>query len=248
MGLQLYKADLHVHTVLSPCGGLDMSPVNIVKNAAEKGLDMIAITDHNSTRHCRLSEQLGKRLGVTVITGAEVNTREEIHCLTFFENADAGDRFQEFIDRHLVRIANNPAIFGYQFVVDEEENVLYEEENLLVAALDAGIEEVEHIVHEMGGLFVPAHVNRQQNGLYNQLGFLPPMLRPDALEVVPYNGFEAFRQQHRELDAHTMIVSSDAHHLDQLGRRILNLHLQLPTFAELAMAFAGVEGRKTEAI
>jgi len=248
MGLKLYKADLHIHTVLSPCGGLDMSPVNIVKHAVEKGLDIIAITDHNSTRHCRLSEQLGKRLGVTVISGAEVNTREEIHCLTFFENADAGDRFQEYIDRHLVSIANNPSVFGYQFVVDEEENVLYEEENLLVAALDAGIEEVEQVVHEMGGLFVPAHVNRQQNGLYNQLGFLPPRLRPDALEVIPYNGLDAFRRQHGELDSFTLIVSSDAHHLDQMGRRTQSLHLESPTFAEVAMAFAGVGGRKSEGI
>lgn len=235
---------MHIHSVLSPCGGMEMSPLNIVKEAIGKKLDMIAITDHNSTRHCRLTMMLGEKYGIKVIPGAEVNTREEIHCLTFFENADQCDMFQEYLEQRLVRIKNKPEVFGYQFVVDEAENILSEEENLLVAALDAPIDEVEKRVHQLGGIFVPAHVNRLQNGLYHQLGFLPHTLKADALEVIPNGEYADFQAGHPELARYSLIASSDAHSLGQIGYRTSKFYLDAAVFNELAMAFRKEHNRK----
>jgi predicted metal-dependent phosphoesterase TrpH len=108
--MQWYKADLHIHTVLSPCGGLDMSPVNIIRQAVLKKLDIIAITDHNSTRHCRIAQEIGKKAGITVLAGAEINTSEEIHCLAFFEDIDKADFFQQYIDSHMTELQNKPEV------------------------------------------------------------------------------------------------------------------------------------------
>src|SRR5664279_1554325 len=129
--MDFYRADLHIHTVLSPCGDLEMSPGNIVSAAALKGLDIIGITDHNSTRHCDLVARMGAKKGIYVIQGVEVTTKEEVHCLAFFENTDTLQKFQEFLDASLPEIKNDPSIFGYQVQVDEDENVVYEETRLL---------------------------------------------------------------------------------------------------------------------
>jgi 3',5'-nucleoside bisphosphate phosphatase len=234
-----YRADLHIHTVLSPCGGLDMSPVNIVKQAVEKKLDMIAITDHNSTKHCRITRQIAGQYGITVIGGAEVNTKEEIHCLAFFEDNHQADLFQQYIDRNLMIIPNDPAIFGHQYLVDEEENVLGEEDRLLVAALKTGIEEVMEEVHRLDGLAVPAHINRSHCGIYSQLGFLPAGLPADALELAGIQGYESFLQQHPETGRYPVLRNSDAHSLHQIGTCITEFYLESPVFKEIRQALTG---------
>ena len=75
------RADLHIHTVLSPCGDLDMSPANIIGMALQKGLSLIGISDHNSTRQAPVIQQLGERQGLRVLCGTEINTAEEVHAL-----------------------------------------------------------------------------------------------------------------------------------------------------------------------
>ncbi|MDR2888130.1 MAG: PHP domain-containing protein, partial [Bacteroidales bacterium] len=141
--MKLFRADLHIHTVLSPCGSLEMSPRRIVDEAIAKGLDIIAITDHNSTRQCRAVIEAGKEKGVLVIGGAEINTREEVHCVTLFEDTEKLDRFQEYIDRYLPDIPNNPDKFGYQVWVNGNEDIEGEEPRLLLSGLDQSIDEVE---------------------------------------------------------------------------------------------------------
>lgn len=227
--MRWYKADLHVHTVLSPCGGLDMSPVNVIAKAAVEKIDILAITDHNSLKHCVLAVEIGKKYGITVIPGAEVNTREEIHCLTLFENLKQAEAFQQYIDAHLTRIPNRPEFFGPQYLVDAEENILEEEENLLLAALDSELEAVEQEVHRLGGLFIPAHVNRMQNGLYSQLGFLPADLHADALELAR-SGHEAFQEEHPEIADFPIITGSDAHTIEQIGANFTEFRLEAPDF------------------
>ncbi|HKK60916.1 MAG TPA: PHP domain-containing protein, partial [Bacteroidales bacterium] len=93
-----YRADLHIHSVLSPCGDLDMSPVNIVKQAVSAGLDMIAVTDHNHTGHCRVTREIGQEYDLWVVFGAEVNTGEDVHCLVYFDDEEQLACFQEYID------------------------------------------------------------------------------------------------------------------------------------------------------
>ncbi len=239
--MQWFKSDLHIHTVLSPCGDLDMSPVRIVNRALETGVHMLAITDHNSTGHCRLIAELGLRHGIAIIPGTEVTTMEEIHCLALFENLHTTDQFQQFIDKTLTKVLNKPQYFGQQLMVDEEENILYEEKMLLIVALNAGIDEVEKKVHELGGLFIPAHFNRPLNSMISQLGYIPQHLQIDALEVTqpPFHSDTL-----KDNLNYTMIRSSDAHNLHQLGKNGTLLYLEKPTFKELKMALHNEHGRK----
>jgi len=246
--MRWFKADLHVHTVLSPCGDLDMSPLNIIRQAVAKKLEIIAITDHNSTRHCELTRRMGEKNGITVIAGAELSTMEEIHCLAFFETTDQAGEFQRYIDANLTVIPNNPHVFGHQFIVDEKENIIAEEERLLVAALQTGIEDVEKEVHRLNGLFVPAHINRMHNGIYSQLGFLPGDLRIDALEVARMADYEAFLQKHPETGNYPLFCSSDAHCLEQIGASITEFYMERPDFNEIRRTLRDNTRRKMKSI
>jgi hypothetical protein len=235
--MKYYKADLHVHTVLSPCGDLEMSPGNIIARAREVGLDIIGIADHNSTKNARLARELGKREGITVLCGAEVNTREEVHCLTFFEQDDELEDFQQFLDQHLPTVKNDPKRFGFQAVVNEKDEVMEEIDNLLISALDVGIEAIEQEVRKRNGLFIPAHVDRMYNGLIGQLGFMPASLSPDAIEVYRETHAEAFLETQPELQKFPVIRSSDAHFLDDIGAASTGFLMETPGFNELKGIF-----------
>ena len=166
--MNTYRADLHIHTVLSPCGDLEMSPGNIVEKAAEKGLDIIAVTDHNHTGHARLTRELGARKGIWVVYGAEINTREEVHCLTFFDTDEQLSTFQQELELKYSMIPNDTSAFGHQVIVDEQEQIVEQINHSLYSGLSWSIEEAADVVHELGGLFVPAHVDRFMNGLTSQ--------------------------------------------------------------------------------
>jgi predicted metal-dependent phosphoesterase TrpH len=158
--MNLFKADLHIHTVLSPCGSLDMSPKVIVKTALQKGLDIIAITDHNSTRQCLGVTQAAAHSNLKVFLGVEVTTKEEIHCLAYFENFELLNCFQDYIDQYLPDYKNNADKFGYQVVVDADENIIYEESRLLITGLDQNINQIELKVRELNGIFNPPPINK----------------------------------------------------------------------------------------
>ncbi len=239
-----YRADLHVHTVLSPCGDLDMSPVNIVDIAARKGIDILGITDHNSTKHGALIKKMAEQEGIFVLCGAEVTTKEEIHCLAFFEKNETLELFQEYLDKHLADVKNKPEIFGYQIVVDEAEQIVEEVDRLLISALNQTIDEVEAKVHSLGGLFIPAHIDRPAYSLFSQLGFMPPGLKVDALEVSKQSSPEKLVQQYPDLADYPFIQSSDAHFPEQLGTRMCAFQMHTRSFAEIGKALKGEEGRK----
>jgi len=242
--MNFYRADLHIHTVLSPCGDLEMSPVNIVSEAARKGLDIIGITDHNSTRHCDLITRLAAAKGIFVMQGAEVTTKEEVHCLAFFENTDALNRFQGFLDENLPEIYNDPAKFGYQVQVNEQDEVIYEEKKLLINAISKSIHELETFIHGLNGLFIPAHVNKAKNSIYSQLGFLPVNLNADALEISRVAASVEFFTGHPEIKSYSLISNSDAHYQNDIGSAVTNYYIETPTFEEIRMALRGNKGRK----
>jgi len=231
--MQRFRADLHIHTVLSPCGSLEMSPVNIVRSAIKAKLDIIAITDHNSTRQVSIVKKLGKENGLYVIGGVEVNTAEEVHCLALFDTDEQLSEFQAFIDLHLLKVKNKPNKFGYQVVVDENENILYEEPWLLINALDTGILEVERKVHSLNGLFIPAHIDRPFNGIISQLGFVPEMLKCDALELSQRATISEWDSSPK-LPAEKMFVqNSDAHTPEDIGKRFTVFEMEELSFEEL---------------
>lgn len=241
--MNVFKADLHIHTVLSPCGSLEMSPRAIVEAALKAKLDIIGITDHNSTRQCRAVVTEAEKAGITVYCGAEVTTKEEVHCLAFFENFEKLDEFQLFLDANLSDIRNDTGLFGYQVVVNEKEEIVYEEERLLISALGKSIDQVEQEVHRLGGLFIPAHVNRQKYSLISQLGFIPPDLKFDALELTGRQDTRAFLNAWPGLKHAVIIRSSDAHQPEKIGESFTGLLMADTGFGEFAMALAGKEGR-----
>lgn len=238
-----YRADLHIHTVLSPCGDLEMSPGNIIAKASEIGLDIIAVTDHNHTGHAPLARELGERMGIWVVYGAEINTREEVHCLTFFDTHEQLKAFQGELERNTKKIPNDNSLFGNQVIVDEEEQIVEVIKHSLYPGLRWSIEEAAEVVHKLGGLFVPAHVDRFMNGLYAQLGIFPADLEVDAVEISRRSSRQRAEKEYFELTEHTLIQNSDAHYINDIGRAG-NLYLMKSrNFTELTLAFRGEEGR-----
>lgn len=221
-----------------------MSPVNIVSEAKAKGLNIIGITDHNTTRHCKLISKLAAKEGIFVLQGAEITTKEEVHCLAFFENSESLDILQQFLEANLPDIPNNPLYFGDQVEVDEDENIIYTEDKLLINAISKSIDEVEAFVHKNGGLFIPAHMDRMKNSIYSQLGFLPENLNADALEISARTTSGEFVKKHPETGKFTIITDSDAHFSGQIGTVYSSFNIEEASFSEVKMALKGLNGRK----
>jgi len=241
-----FRVDLHLHTLLSPCGDLEMSPANIVSLALSRGLDIIGITDHNSTKQCRLVWELGREWGLTVIPGCEMTSREEVHCLGLFGDFESLNAFQEFLDEHLGLIPNDPLIFGHQVVIDKEENIVEELTNYLGAALDISIDEIERKVHELSGIFIPAHVDRPRNSLFSQLGFLPTELKVDALQISKLANEQSIRAKYKISEDVTIVKFSDAHFPDDLGKTFTIFEMEEPTLDEIRKALRRMDGRNTQ--
>lgn len=244
--MRTFRVDLHTHTVLSPCGDLEMSSVNIVKKAKERGIDIIGISDHNSTLHAPLVKKLAAKEGIVVMMGAEVTTKEEVHCLCFFETEDNLAVFQKYLENHLPHIPNDSDKFGYQVVVNEEEEILKEVEWLLISAISQSIDQLEKKVHELNGLFIPAHINKMRDSIISQLGFIPPNLNVDALELTRHISKEAFLKKNAYLKDKTFIKSSDAHCIDLVGDVYTEFLMDEASFKEVKMALRNEEGRMVD--
>lgn len=242
--MQNYRADLHIHTLLSPCGDLEMSPAQIVQRAAELDIQILGIADHNSTRHALLIKKLAAEKGILTLCGAEVTTKEETHCLAFFETTEALNDFQQYLDRHLPDIKNDPKYFGYQVVIDEQEMIVEEIERLLISALNQSIDQVEQKVHSLGGLFIPAHIDRPKYSLVSQLGFVPPDIRADAFELSQHSDEQQILKKFPYLKGKTFLRSSDAHFLQHLGKATSTFVMEALSFSEIRMALCQQQGRK----
>lgn len=241
-----YRADLHLHTVLSPCGDLEMSPSALVKQAHLMGLKIIGITDHNSTRHSRLVQELAARKDIFVLCGAEVTSKEEAHLLCFMPNGKKLDLLQNYIDTYLQKVANNVKFFGEQLLVNEHEEILEEEDYLLINAIDQNVNQISNFVMSNGGIFIPAHVDRQAFSLTSQLGFIPPDLVCDALEISKYSDVKQVVEQFGYVKDYSFIRSSDAHYINDIGSGYTNFYLQERSFEEIRLALHQEEGRYCE--
>lgn len=230
------RADLHIHTVLSPCGDIEMSPVAIINKAKEKSLNIIGITDHNSTLMAPIIKQVGDRDGVYVLCGAEITTQEEVHVLAFVDGLEALSLLQAYLAKHLIRVRNNPDIFGYQLVVNEKEEVLYQEKNLLIGSINQSIDQVSEFVHSLNGIFIPAHIDKKANSLLSQLGFLPPGLNAHALELSARCIPESFLTKNSYLSKSSFICSSDAHYIEDIARCFTLLDIEQISFEAIKRA------------
>lgn len=213
-----------MHSCLSPCGDMDMTPNNIVNMCKLKGLDMIAVTDHNSAGQLQPIKLIADALGIGLLPGMELTTAEDAHMLAYFRTVEEAQAFSDEIYAHLPPIKNKASLFGVQAYMNDDDEIIHEEERLLISALDLSIDELFRRVTELGGLAIPAHINRGSNGILQALGFLPPEIPFPALEVsiglpLPHKGIPDVKQLH----------SSDAHYLENIFERTEFLELDAPT-------------------
>lgn len=241
--LKEFKADLHIHTCLSPCGDWEMSPRGVIQRSLEAGLDLIAVCDHNSGENAAAVMREGRRLGLAALPGMEICSREEVHILALFENLEQVLAMQEFVYSGLTG-NNQPEVFGYQIVANEENEVLGENPRLLISATRYSLADIVRRTHAWGGLSVSCHVDRPANGIINQLGFIPPDLELDAVEVSYRIPLNKARETLPAIGALPCITSSDAHYLGDIGRAYSVLHMAAPTFHELSLALKREQGRR----
>lgn len=234
--MKQYLADLHIHTCLSPCGSLEMSP-SIVRRSLAKGLDAIAITDHNTTLQCPEIQSLGERFGLRVFAGVEVTTREEAHCLVYFPTDESRKRFQRYLEEHLPPIPNDPERFGDQVWVNAENEILGEVPYLLLSALDQSVNQIAAQARKVDALFVAAHVERPSFSLISQLGFIDPCLSLDAIEYNNQQRYSKLLSIHGYLKEQTQYSASDAHCPEQIGTQPSIWQTEELTFDGLRKAF-----------
>lgn len=212
------RADLHIHSVLSPCGSLEMAPSAIVKQAKTVGLDLIAVADHNSIENSIYTVEAGKREGLHVIYGMEAQTIEEVHILCLFDQRPQIEKFYAKVYPFLPDMPNNPDFFGDQVVVNEEDDVLRFENKLLLNSLELSIGELLEHVYTEGGTAIPAHVESEKFGLMMNMGMIPEELRGSLFEISYNADPEHVIAMHPDLTGGKFITNSDAHYLKDIGR------------------------------
>ena len=241
--LKKFRADLHIHSCLSPCSDWDMSPKKIVAKSLEQLLDLIAICDHNTAENAAVTLREGARQGITVLPGLEVCSKEEVHLVTLFKKIDDTLKMQEYVYAHLPG-ENKPEVFGHQVVADEHDHVLGENARLLIGATQLSILEIVKKVHHLEGICISSHVDRPSYSLIGQLGFIPEDLHLDAVEVSYRVPLDRALTEIAGINDYPCVTSSDAHFLHDIGKVWTEFVLAAPTFEEIRMAFEGIDGRR----
>jgi 3',5'-nucleoside bisphosphate phosphatase len=211
--------DFHIHTALSPCGDADMTPNNIVNMAIIKGLDAIAITDHNSVENALACMEVGKESGLLVIPGMELQTREEVHVVCLFPDIETALIFQDYVYSKLPPLKNNEKLFGEQLVLDRNDEIIYHNDRLLLSSADMTLRDAFNKVDELKGAFIPAHIDRDAFGIINNLGFIPDDIQIRTLEYKSAEGLRRLINSGIVKDGYNFIQSSDAHYLQDISER-----------------------------
>lgn len=208
-----YYYDFHVHSCLSPCADNDMTPNNIVGMAALAGLQIVALTDHNSCRNCPAFFAAAKKQGIIPIAGMELTTAEDIHVVCLFERLEDALRFNDEVDGLRIRFKNRVEIFGDQLLMNEEDEIVGTEEDLLSNATTLPIDGVPSLVEKYNGICFPAHVDREGNGIIATLGTFPDTPKFLVAEFHFAEKIEEYRQCYPRLREVQVTVGSDAHYL-----------------------------------
>lgn len=236
--MQTYRADLHIHTCLSPCADLEMSPLRVVREAKRQGLHLIGICDHNTAQNVPAVLRCAAKEGISVLGGMEITSQEEVHILALFDDVDRLLSLQGIVQAHLPD-TDDETIRREQVIANEDDEVLGFSTKLLIGASGIAIDRLVDLIHEHGGLAIAAHVDREAFGILGQLGFIPEGLPLDALEIrdprhrgnIPHAGSFAF------------ITSSDAHSPRDIGTRSTFFQMEYPRIDELRRCFRGEHGR-----
>lgn len=225
--------DLHIHSCLSPCAEDEMTPNNICAMALVKGLELIAVTDHNSVKQLPSVAKVAERMELRMLYGCELETAEEVHVLGLFAKLDDAMSLQNWIDSVMSVIPNDVDYFGKQEIMDDNDQIIGSEPRLLLVSLEASLEETIDAIHSHGGKVVLAHVLDRANSVTRQLGFIPPGLKYDGLEV------KSLEQKSQVLKTHSWItedstewfIDSDAHRLGDISEPVNSI--QESVFARL---------------
>ena len=239
----LLKADLHIHTCLSPCASLEMSPSLIADILISRGINIAAVTDHNSALNCPAFAQACAGKYFLPLFGIEVNSIEEAHLLCIFRSSDDALDFGSFIYEKIPDVKNDPERFGDQVYVDADENILGEVEKYLGSSVMLSMNEIMDEVYLRGGLFIPAHIDKPVFSVTSQLGFLPEE-NYSAVEVFnasALTGSAAGPAIAKYREKYCVITSSDAHFPDDIGKSFFEIDLEELSFDALA---EGLKQRK----
>ena len=217
--MSVYRCDLHVHSCLSPCGDEDMTPGNIVGMALLNGLQIVALTDHNSVKNCPAFFTIAKAHGIIPVAGVEVTTAEDVHAVCLFRTLDAAMAFGDFLESRRFRIQNDAEIFGRQMIVDENDAVCGEEQYLLINAVDLSLDEVFSEVLARDGVCYPAHIDRSSNGIIAMLGDFPPEPHFTAFELKDPSALADSLSRFPILKERGLVCvsASDAHYLTDIS-------------------------------
>jgi PHP family Zn ribbon phosphoesterase len=244
--LKEFRADLHLHTCLSPCADLEMTPAAIVKTASEKGLGIIAITDHNSAENVIAAKKAAQGAVITVLAGMEITSAEEAHILAFFNDAENALKLQDIVYKNLMPGENDARRFGDQIAVNEKDEVLSFNNRLLIGATTLTAYEIINIIHSLNGISIASHVDRDAFSIISQLGFIPEDLKFDALEISPRMDKKKAESLFGSQGVFPLVSFSDAHDLNNIGKRTTSFFMHEPTTTEIISALKNIEGRRVE--
>jgi 3',5'-nucleoside bisphosphate phosphatase len=211
------SCDFHNHSCLSPCGSLEQSPAVLARIAAERGLELVALTDHNSALNTPAFAECARREGIAALYGMEAASAEEVHVLCLFATSGDALGFGEFLLEHMPRLRYDPRRLGDQVVVDADENILEMPETYFGAALELGYDDLCEEAHSWGALVIPAHIDRPMFGGIHHLGFLPEGPYAAVEAVQPLMGGAG--------RSYTVVTGSDAHYPEHIARRPFSLDL-----------------------
>lgn len=208
-----YYYDLHIHSCLSPCGDNDMTPNNIAGMAVINGLNVVALTDHNSCKNCPAFFAAARKNGIIPIAGMELTTAEDIHIVCLFEDLENAMEFDKYVDSRRIKIPNRTDIFGEQLILDENDEVVDSEKFLLPNATEITVDEAPEKVKSFGGICYPAHIDRQSNGIIAVLGAFPDQKDFVCAEFYDKEKQNEYFEKYKNTAEKRIIVSSDAHYL-----------------------------------
>lgn len=211
-----YYYDLHMHSCLSPCGDMDMTPNNIVGMSKLLGLNIIALTDHNSVLNCEAVIKLAKENDILAIAGMELTTMEEIHVVCLFPTFEKALLFNDYVKEHQMQIKNRADIYGRQVIMNENDEEIAEVENLLILATDISVMNVREIVESYGGVCYPAHINRDSMSILSVLGEIPIECGFKTVEVSSSGDIDMLKSMHPILSDMLIVRDSDAHYLENM--------------------------------
>ncbi len=215
--------DLHLHSCLSPCGDEEMTPANIAGMAAVLGLDVIALTDHNSSKNCPALMAAAREYGVLAIPGMELTTAEEIHAVCLFARLEAALDFDLYVYQRLVPFPNKEEIFGRQLIYDCQDQICGTIPNLLINSTEISFEGLWELVRSFDGVMFPAHIDKSSTSLLSSLGMIPPDSKFTTAEVKDLKRLHQLKREHPYLEQCRIISNSDAHYLEHIHEPELTL-------------------------